>query len=117
MQIVLLACRPIAPAPPFPPTLVARCAYFLIQIELNFPIIEHHGELGATWVEIKPAGLAVVHKTLDVLFACIAVAGGVARRVREELERAFGVERVVDSRGRHCTVHVEVEVAYATFIA
>jgi hypothetical protein len=59
----------------------------------------------------------VVDKPRDVLFAGVAKARDIARRAGEELEGAFGVERMGDGGGRDCAVHVEVEVTYAAFVA
>lgn len=86
-------------------------------MQLDFPVIKHHGKLRTTWVEIEAAQLAVVDKSRDVLFARVAKARDVAGRAGEELEGAFGVERMGDGGGRDCAVHVEVEVAYAAFVA
>jgi len=55
---------------------------------------DDRGQLGATRVEVEAAGEAVVEEALEGLLAGVAVAGSVAGRVREEVEGAFGVERV-----------------------
>lgn len=125
MQIVLLAFRSITPAPPFAPALMAGAAHFPIQIELDLPVVQHHGELGAARVEVKPAGPAMVHESGYVLLARISIAWGVPGGSGEELEGALGVERVEDGRTGYGAVHVEIKVAcralvtrsYAYFLA
>lgn len=117
VKVVLFALGPVAPAPPFPPAPVTRRAHFPVQVELRLPIVQHHGELGATWVEVEPACFTVVEEAGDILLAGVAVAGEVPRRPGEELEGAFGVERVGDGSGRDGTVHVKVVVADSAPVA
>lgn len=68
-------------------------------------------------MEVEAAGPAVVHEPTHILLAGVAVPWDVPRRPREELERALGVERVCDRRGRDGAVHVEVEVARGAPVA
>lgn len=112
MQIVPLAAGPVAPAPPFLPTPMARRTHLPIQVELHFPIVQHHRQLGAAWVEVEPAGPAVVDEARHVLPARVAAAGPIlCRRCQHELEGALGVEGVRHGCRRDGTVRVEVEVA------
>lgn len=117
MQIVLLAFRPITPAPPFAPAPMAGAAHFPIQVELDLPIVQHHGELRTAWVEVEPAGPAMVHEPGYVLLAGIAIARGVPGCSGEELEGALGVERVEDGRSGYGAVHVKIEVACGALVA
>lgn len=96
---------------------MTRAAHFPIQIELDLPVIEHHGELGATRVKVEPTGCAVVRESGNIFLTCIAIARVVPRWPREELERALGVERVEDRRGRYGTMHVEIEIAHGALVA
>lgn len=96
MQIILLASRPVTPAPPFAATFVTRRTHIPIQIQLHFAVVQHHRQLRAAGMEVEPARLAVVDKAGDVALAGVAVAGLVTRWPREEDEGAFGVERVID---------------------
>ena len=59
----------------------------------------------------------MVHEARDILFARVAKAWSAAGRAWKELEGTFWVERMGDSRGRECTVCVEVEVTYGTSVA
>ena len=68
-------------------------------------------------MEIKAARVAMVHEARDILFARVAKAWSAAGRAWKELEGTFWVERMGDSRGRECTVCVEVEVTYGTSVA
>lgn len=111
VQIILLALGPVTPAPPFPSTTMTRRAHFPVQVELGFPVVEHHRELRAARVEVEPTGLAVVEEPCYVLLAGVAETRKVSRWAGEELEGAFCVERVGDGMGRDGTVHVEVVVA------
>lgn len=117
MQIVLLACWPITPAPPFAPAPMARAAHFSIQVKLDLPVVEHHGELRAAWVEVEPTRLAMIHEPGYVLLAGIAKARGVPGCSGEELEGALGVERVEDGRSGYGAVHVEIKVTYGALVA
>lgn len=96
MQVVFLAGGSVAPAPPFPPASVTRRTHFSIQVQLQFTVVQNHGELRAAGMEIEPARLAVVHEPRHVLLAGVAIAGNVPRGASQELEGTFGVERVDD---------------------
>lgn len=117
MQIIPLARRPVTPAPPFPPAPVTRRAHFSVQVKFHIAVVEHHGELRATRVQIEAAGVAVVEEAGDVFLAGVAVAGSVAGRAGKEAEGAFGVERVGDGGSREGAVDVEVEVADGALVA
>jgi len=97
MQVIPLACRPVAPPPPLLPAPVARRPHRPVQEQPHLVAVvtaDDRGQLGATGVEVEAAREAVVEEALDGLLAGVAVAGCVAWRVREEVEGAFGVERV-----------------------
>ena len=64
MEVVLLAGRPVTPAPPLPTTPVARRAHLPVQVEFGFTVVEHHGELRAARVEVEPARVAVVNESV-----------------------------------------------------
>ncbi|KAL1811925.1 hypothetical protein ACET3Z_021990 [Daucus carota] len=116
MQIILLACRPVAPAPPLPPALMTRRAHLPVQIKLHFSVVQRHREFGAAGVEVEAAGAAVVDEPRHVLLAGVAVARREAGGARQELEGALGVEGVGDGGGGDGAVHVEVVVAAAAFV-
>ena len=96
VQIVLFAAGPVAPASPLPPTSVTRGTNLPIQIQLHFTIIKHRRELRTTRVKVESTRIAVVNETSDILLTGVAVTRGISRRAGEELEGAFGVEKVAD---------------------
>lgn len=117
MQIILLALGPVAPAPPLPPTLVARGGHLPVEEELHVTIVEHPWEVGAARVQVEPARPAVVDESADVLLAGVAEAGDVAGGPVEELEGALGVEGVGDGGGGEGTVLVQVKVTQVTLVS
>lgn len=62
-------------------------------------------------MEVEAAQPAVVNEPGHVLLARVAVTRHRPRRPAEELERAFGVERVGDGGGGDGAVRVQVKVA------
>lgn len=117
MQTILLARRPIAPAPPLTTAPVARRSHLPVQVEVDLAVVENHRQLRAARVEVEAAGAAVVDEPRHVLLACVAVPLGVARWRRQELERALGVERVGDGRRGKSALHVEVKVAEGALVS
>lgn len=96
---------------------MTRAAHLPIQIELDLAVVEHHGELRATRMKVEPTGRAVVCESGNIFLTCIAKSRIIPRWPREELKRALGVERVEDRRGRHGTMHVEIEIAHGALVA
>lgn len=76
-------------------------------------------------MEVEPASAAVINEPRHVLLARVAVPRYTPGWLEEELERAFGVERVGQRRRREGAVVVEIVVArgalvprtYAGFLA
>ena len=88
-------------------------ADFLVQVQFDLAVIDHHGQLGAARVEVEAAQPAVVNEPRHVLLARVAVTRHGPRRPSHELERALVVERVRDGRRRHAAMRVQLKLTRA----
>jgi len=98
---------------------MARRAHLPVQKQPHAVLVasEHCRKLRAARVEVEAAREAVVEEPLHRLLARVAVARSVAGGLGEEVEGAFGVERVEQRRRRNGTVCVKIKVTDGALVA
>lgn len=101
VKIIGIAFRPVRPTGTFAAAAVARARELGAEPKTALPIVEHLREVGTARVEIEAASPAVVHEALHVFPARVAVPPYLPRRSVEELEHAFAVEFVRETRSSH----------------